>query len=96
MTTKGVRFSKLPPGQPYSTVKISTFAAPSYRITPGIIKPQDRKRHFGKVCKRVTLFEYGQDFQSFSTGEVADYLYFKKKCLIGLTGLHSLIWLCLQ
>jgi len=48
---------------------------------------------FGKVLRKVTLFGYCRDFAFFSTAQAAETLRIKKMCLIGLTGLHSLICL---
>jgi len=50
----------------------------------------------GKVCRKVTLFGYSRDFALLFTAQRVDKLRFKKMCLIGLTGLHSLISMCYQ
>jgi hypothetical protein len=60
---------------------------------PGLTSSGDVS-YFGKVRKKVTLLGYRRVLAFFYTGQVADQLSFKKKCLIGLTGLHSLILTC--
>lgn len=48
----------------------------------------------GKVYHRVTIFGNSRDFVFFYTAQLIDPMSLKKKCLISLTGLHSLIWAC--
>ena len=45
----------------------------------------------GKVCRRVTLFGYRRNFDLFFTAQATENLEKKILCLLGLTGLHSLI-----
>ena len=48
----------------------------------------------GKVLRKVTLFGYCWDLVFFPTAQLAEKLCINKMCLIGLTGLHSLISMC--
>ena len=48
----------------------------------------------GKMYKKVTLFGYSWDFVFFCTAQVAERKPLEKICLVGLSGLHSLLSNC--